>query len=38
MVGRCRLDSCGSGCGSVTCFCDHGNEHSDSVEGGEFLD
>jgi hypothetical protein len=29
-----------SGCGyrKVTAFCEHGNEHSGSIKGGEFID
>jgi hypothetical protein len=31
------LDLIGSGCGSVTCSCEHGNEFARSIKGGEFL-
>jgi hypothetical protein len=34
----CRLDSCGSGKGPVVGFCEHANELSGSMKGGEFLD
>jgi hypothetical protein len=34
----CRLDSSGSGQGSVAGFCEHGNEPSGSTKCGEFLD
>jgi hypothetical protein len=34
----CRLDSCGSGYGTVAGFCEHGNEPSDSVKLWTFLD
>jgi hypothetical protein len=37
MIGECGLDSSSSGYGSVTGFCEHGNEPSGSVEGGEYL-
>jgi hypothetical protein len=32
------VDSSGSGYGSVVGSCEHGNEPSDSVTGGEFHD
>jgi hypothetical protein len=32
------LDSSGSGQGSVAGLCEHGNEPSVSVKGGEFFD
>jgi hypothetical protein len=35
---RCALDTCGSGYGPVADCCEHGNERSGSVIGGEFLD
>jgi len=38
MVGRCGLDASGSGQGPVVGCCEHGNETSGSVKGGEFLD
>jgi hypothetical protein len=37
-VGRCGLDSSGSGCGPVAGSCEHGNETLRSIKGGEFLD
>jgi hypothetical protein len=36
-VGRCGLDACGSGKGPVVDSCEHGNELSGSIKGGEFL-
>jgi hypothetical protein len=38
MVGRCGLDSSGSGQGPVVGSCEHGNYPSGSIKGGEFLD
>jgi hypothetical protein len=38
MVGGCGLDACGSDYGPVTDSCEHGNEPSGSIKGGEFLD
>jgi hypothetical protein len=38
MVGRCGLDSSGSGQVPVAGSCEHCNESSDSIKGGEFLD
>jgi hypothetical protein len=38
MVGRCRLDSSGSGQGPVAGSCEHDNEPSDSIKGGGLLD
>jgi len=35
---RCGLDSSGSGQGLVGDSCEHGNEPSGSIKGGEFLD
>jgi hypothetical protein len=35
MVGRCGLDASGSGEGPVAGSCEHDNEPSDSVRGGE---
>jgi hypothetical protein len=32
------MDSAGSGQGLVTASCEHGHEHSGSIEGEEFLD
>jgi hypothetical protein len=32
------LDSCGSGQELVAGFCEHGNEPSSSIKGGEFID
>jgi hypothetical protein len=37
-VGRCELDSSGSGEGPVTGSYEQGNEPSVSIKGGEFLD
>jgi hypothetical protein len=37
-VGRCGLDSSGTGQGPVAVSCEHGNETSGSIKGGEFLD
>jgi hypothetical protein len=37
-VDRCGLDSSDSGYGQVTDCCEHGNEPSGSIKGGEFLD
>jgi hypothetical protein len=34
MLGICGLDSYDSGL--VVGFCEHGNEHSSSIKGGEF--
>jgi hypothetical protein len=36
-VGRCGLDSSGSGQGPVASSCEHDNELSGSIKGGEFL-
>jgi hypothetical protein len=36
-VGGCGLDSCESGKGSVMDCCEHGNDISSSIKGGEFL-
>jgi hypothetical protein len=36
-MGRCGQDLSGSGQGLVTGCCEHGNEPSGSVKGGEFL-
>jgi hypothetical protein len=38
MVGRCGLDSSGSGQGPMAGCCEHDNEPLGSVKGGEFLD
>jgi hypothetical protein len=38
MVGKCRLDSCGSGYGPVTGSSEHRNEPSGSIRSGEFID
>jgi hypothetical protein len=35
---RCGMDSFRSECGSVADSCEHGNETSGSIKGGEFLD
>jgi hypothetical protein len=37
-VGRCGLDESGSRQGPVVSSCEHGNEPSGSIKGGEFLD
>jgi hypothetical protein len=37
-MGRRGLDSSGSGQGPVAGCCEHGNEPSGSIKGGEFLD
>jgi hypothetical protein len=37
-VGRCRLDSSGSGHGPLTGSREHGDEPLGSIKGGEFLD
>jgi len=37
-VGSCWLDSSGSGWGPVVGFCEHGNEHTVYVRGGEFIE
>jgi hypothetical protein len=37
-VGRCGLDASGSGQGTVLRSCEHGNEPSSSIKGGEFID
>jgi hypothetical protein len=34
---RCKLESCGSGRSPVAGCCEHGNEHSSSIKGGEVL-
>jgi hypothetical protein len=36
-VGRFELDSSGSGYGPHAGSCEHGNESSGSIKGGEFL-
>jgi hypothetical protein len=36
--GGCRLDRAGSGYGQVAGTCDCGNDPSDSIKRGEFLD
>jgi len=38
MLKSCVLDSSGSGYGRVVGFCEHGNEPSGSIKGGEFLE
>jgi hypothetical protein len=35
-MGRCGLDSSGSGYGQVTGCCEHGNEHLCSIKDAEF--
>jgi hypothetical protein len=37
-MGRCGLDSSGSRQGPVAGCCEHGNEPSGSIKGGEFFD
>jgi hypothetical protein len=37
LVGRCGLDSSGSGWGPVAGFCEHGNEHLGYINVGNFL-
>jgi hypothetical protein len=37
-VGRCGLDSSGSGQGPVAGSCEHGSVPSGSIKGGEFID
>jgi hypothetical protein len=37
-LGLRRLDASGSGYGPVACSCEHGNEPSGSINGGEFLE
>jgi hypothetical protein len=37
-VGRCGLDASGSGYEPVMGSCEHCNELSGSIKGGEFLD
>jgi hypothetical protein len=34
----CGLDAAGSGWLPVAGSCEHGNKHSDSIKGGEFVD
>jgi hypothetical protein len=36
-LGKCELDSSGSGYGPVAVSCEHGNEPSSSIRGGEFF-
>jgi hypothetical protein len=36
-VGRCGLHASGSRQGPVAGFCEHGDEPSGSIKGGEFL-
>jgi hypothetical protein len=38
IVGRYGLDTSGPGKGPVVGCCEHGNEHSGSIKGEEFLD
>jgi hypothetical protein len=35
-VGGCGLDSSGSGYGPLAVICEHDNEPSGSIKGGEF--
>jgi len=37
-LGRCGLDSSGSGYGPVAGSCEHDNQPSGSIKGREFLD
>jgi hypothetical protein len=37
-VGRCGLDASGRESGPMPGFCEHGNELSGPMKGGEFLD
>jgi hypothetical protein len=37
-VGRRGLDASGSGLGPLVGSCEHGNEPSGSIKGGEFFD
>jgi hypothetical protein len=37
-MGSFKLDSSGSGYGPEADSCEHGNELSGSIKGGEFLD
>jgi hypothetical protein len=37
-VGKCGLDSCDSGQGPIEGCCEHGNELSGSLNGGDFVD
>jgi hypothetical protein len=37
-MGMCGLDASDSRYGPVGGFCEHGNEASDSIKGGEYLD
>jgi len=37
-VGRCGLDSSGSGWGTLVGSCEHGNESLGSIKGREFPD
>jgi hypothetical protein len=37
-MGWCGLDSSGLGYGQVAGSCEHGDEPSGSIKGGEFLD
>jgi hypothetical protein len=37
-VGRCGLESSGTGKGPMASSCEHGNELAGSIKGGEFLD
>jgi hypothetical protein len=37
-VGRCGLALSGSGEGPVSGCCEHGNEPSGCIKGGEYLD
>jgi len=37
LVGKCGLDASGSAQGLVAGSCEHGNEPSDYIKGGELL-
>jgi hypothetical protein len=37
-MGRCRVDSSGSGWGSLTSYCQHDNETLGSAKDEEYLD
>jgi hypothetical protein len=37
-VERCGVDASASGDGPLAGFCEHGNEHSGSIKGGQFRD
>jgi len=37
-MGKCGMDSSGTGQGPVTGCCERSNEHAGSIKGREFLD